>query len=155
MNSNLRNLALWAIIAVMLIALFNLFQGPPQQGTAKSIPYSQFLDEVEDERIKAVNISGQQITGIYSDNNGRFETYAPEDPGLVQKLEQHGIEIPGHTTVGRFRNCKLPDFLVANVHYPRRVDLFHAADAGFEPWRHGIWKIQGQASYRIPGSRDL
>ena len=120
MNSNLRNLALWAIIAVMLIALFNLFQGPPQQGTAKSIPYSQFLDEVEDERIKAVNISGQQITGIYSDNNGRFETYAPEDPGLVQKLEQHGIEIQATppsegSGIANFLISWLPMFIILGV----------------------------------------
>ncbi len=93
MNSNFRNLALWAIIAVMLIALFNLFQGPVQQSAADTIAYSKFLDEVENNRVSSVTISGQQITGTYSDNDGRFETYAPEDPMLVGKLEQRGIEI--------------------------------------------------------------
>ena len=93
MNSNFRNLALWAIIAVMLIALFNLFQGPVQQGASNTIAYSKFLDEVENNRVGSVTISGQQITGTYSDNSGRFETYAPEDPQLVGKLEQRGIEI--------------------------------------------------------------
>ena len=93
MNSNFRNLALWAIIAVMLIALFNLFQGPVQQGPSNSIAYSKFLDEVENNRVRSVTISGQQITGSYSDNSGQFETYAPEDPALVGKLEERGIEI--------------------------------------------------------------
>ncbi len=120
MNSNLRNLALWAIIAVMLIALFNLFQGPPQQANTKSIPYSQFLDEVENERVRAVNISGQQITGIYSDNSGQFETYAPEDPGLVQKLELRGIEIQATppsegSGIANFLISWLPMFIILGV----------------------------------------
>ena len=93
MNSNMKNLALWAIIAVMLIALFNLFQGPAKQGSSSTIPYSQFLQDVENSRVKAVTISGQQITGSYSDTSAGFETYAPEDPELVSKLEARGVVI--------------------------------------------------------------
>ena len=43
MNPNYRNLALWAIIAVLLIALFNLFQTPQQRGASREIAYSEFL----------------------------------------------------------------------------------------------------------------
>ena len=43
MNPNYRNLALWAIIAVLLIALFNLFQSPQQRGASREIAYSEFL----------------------------------------------------------------------------------------------------------------
>ena len=93
MNSNMRNLALWAIVAVMLIALFNIFQSPVQQGASRSIAYSKFLEDVETGRVRAVVISGQQISGSYSDNGGTFETFAPEDPSLVSKLEARGVEI--------------------------------------------------------------
>ena len=72
MNSNFRNLALWAIIAVMLIALFNLFQSQSPQGVADEIAYSKFLNEVESGRVKSVVITGKQITGTYSDNSGSF-----------------------------------------------------------------------------------
>src|SRR5690606_33962487 len=47
MNPNYRNLALWAIIAVLLIALFNLFQTPQQRGASHEIAYSEFLREVD------------------------------------------------------------------------------------------------------------
>ncbi len=45
MNPNYRNLALWAIIAVLLIALFNLFQTPQQRGAAREVAYSEFLQD--------------------------------------------------------------------------------------------------------------
>ena len=53
MNPNYRNLALWAIIAVLLIALFNLFQTPQQRGASSEIAYSEFLTEME--RARAVH----------------------------------------------------------------------------------------------------
>ncbi len=93
MNSNFRNLALWAIIGVMLIALFNLFQNPTQQRQSSEVAYSKFLDEVENNNVKSVEIAGRVITGVYSDNDSRFETYAPDDPALVSKLEERGVII--------------------------------------------------------------
>ena len=67
MNSNFRNLALWAIIGVLLIALFNLFQNTSQRGSVEEITYSQFKANVKNKRIKSVTIAGRQITGNYSD----------------------------------------------------------------------------------------
>jgi len=93
MNSNFRNLALWAIIGVMLIALFNLFQNSPQQGASSELPYSTFLEYVDNGRVKEVTIAGQRISGNLGDNNSRFETYAPEDPELVSKLSAKGVII--------------------------------------------------------------
>ena len=44
MNSNFRNFAIWVIIGLLLIALFNLFQGPVPRGSSDEINYSEFLD---------------------------------------------------------------------------------------------------------------
>ena len=93
MNSNLRNLALWAIIGVMLIALFNLFQSSPQQGASSELPYSTFLEYVDNGQVKEVTIAGQRISGNLGDQNNRFTTYAPEDPELVSKLSEKGVTI--------------------------------------------------------------
>ena len=43
MNSNYRNLALWAIIGLLLIALFNLFKTPRTRSASPEVPYSHFL----------------------------------------------------------------------------------------------------------------
>ncbi len=93
MNSNFRNLALWAIIGVLLIALFNLFQNPAQRGASEEISYSQFKANVDNKRVKSVTISGRRITGIYSDLGGKFETYSPDDPDLINDLEANGVGI--------------------------------------------------------------
>lgn len=93
MNSNYRNLALWAIIGVLLIALFNLFQSPQQRGTTRDVAYSEFLKELDSGRIKSVVISGDRITGNYVDNSTGFQTYSPGDSTLVQKLQDRGVTI--------------------------------------------------------------
>src|SRR5919198_4825069 len=93
MNPNYRNLALWAIIAVLLIALFNLFQTPQQRGASREIAYSEFLTDLSAGRIKSVTISGDRITGTYIDNASGFQTYSPGDPNLVQRLEEKGVTI--------------------------------------------------------------
>ncbi len=93
MNSNYRNLALWAIIGVLLIALFNLFQSPQQRGSTRDIAYSEFLTELDNGRIKSVTISGERITGTYVDDSAGFQTYSPGDDALVQRLEARGVTI--------------------------------------------------------------
>ncbi|MGO4612276.1 ATP-dependent metallopeptidase FtsH/Yme1/Tma family protein, partial [Variovorax sp. 2RAF20] len=65
MNPNLRNFALWAIIALLLIALFSMFQTSPAQTSSREIPYSQFLREVDAGRVKEVVVTGNRVTGTY------------------------------------------------------------------------------------------
>jgi len=93
MNPNYRNLALWAIIAVLLIALFNLFQSPQQRGTSREIAYSEFLTDLDAGRVKTVTIAGDRITGTYSDNSTGFQTYSPGDTTLVTRLEEKNVTI--------------------------------------------------------------
>ncbi|MEX2318758.1 MAG: ATP-dependent metallopeptidase FtsH/Yme1/Tma family protein, partial [Bauldia sp.] len=92
MNANFRNFALWVIIGLVLIALFNLFQNTGTRTVGRDIGYSQFLAEVDEGRIRNVVISGQQIAGTYSDNT-TFQTFAPEDPDLINRLEESGVQI--------------------------------------------------------------
>ncbi len=93
MNPNYRNLALWAIIAVLLIALFNLFQTPQTRGASSDVPYSQFLQDVAAGRVKTVTIAGARITGTYTDNSTGFQTYSPGDPQLVSRLQDKNVTI--------------------------------------------------------------
>src|SRR5215471_18616150 len=92
MNANLRNFALWVIIVLLLLALFTLFQNPGQRTTAQDISFSQLLTEVDQGRVRDVVIQGPEIHGTFS-NGTSFQTYAPNDPGLVQKLYSKGVTI--------------------------------------------------------------
>jgi len=87
-----KNLALWIIIGLLLVALFNLFQSSSSPGPQASVPYSEFVGAVESGRVNDVTIKGNQITGHYSDGR-TFSTYAPEDAQLVQRLTESGVRI--------------------------------------------------------------
>ena len=92
MNSFGKNLALWIIIGLLLVALFNLFQSGSGSGPQSSLPYSDFLRYVDSGRINDVVIEGQEITGHYDSGNS-FRTFAPDDPNLVSRLTEAGVRV--------------------------------------------------------------
>jgi len=92
MNANLRNFALWVIIVLLLLALFSLFQNPGQRAAPNDITFSQLLADVDQGRVRDVVIQGQEITGTYNDGKP-FQTYAPNDPSLIQRLYGKGVSI--------------------------------------------------------------
>ncbi|MEO1794569.1 MAG: ATP-dependent zinc metalloprotease FtsH, partial [Pseudomonadota bacterium] len=98
MNSNFRYLAIYAIILVLLIGLFNFFRGPTDGRAGSEISYSEFLGAVENKSVDEVLIQGRRLTGTYRSNGKTFATYAPDDPKLVEKLEGSGIKIRARPT---------------------------------------------------------
>lgn len=92
MNPLGRNLALWVIIALILVALFNLFQSPSVRNQASNIAYSDFVNEATNGQVADVTIQGNTITGHMRDGRG-FSTYAPSDPSLVQRLTERGVRV--------------------------------------------------------------
>jgi cell division protease FtsH len=93
MNAHFRNFAIWVIIGLLLLALFNLFQNTPQSRRANEISYSELLSQVDSGNISEVVIQGHRISGHFSDKSRTFTTFAPEDPGLVERLNKKGVKI--------------------------------------------------------------
>jgi len=89
---NMKNLMMWGVIVLLIAGLFNLFQKPNNQINSEQIPFSDFLNNLEDGRVVEVNIQGNNIEGILSDGTS-FRTYAPNDPNLVEKLSEKGVNI--------------------------------------------------------------
>ena len=93
MNNFGRNLALWVIVALLLVALFNLFQPSTGAGRAsQQLAYSDFLNEVNSGHVRDVTMTGRQVSGQLADGRS-FQTYTPEDPTLVSKLTEKGIRV--------------------------------------------------------------
>ncbi|HEX6142948.1 MAG TPA: ATP-dependent zinc metalloprotease FtsH [Geminicoccaceae bacterium] len=92
MNNFTKNLALWVIIGLLLIALFNLFQNPSGRGPQSNLAFSDFLAEVNQGRVRDVTIQGNTITGHFSDGRS-FSTYAPEGAEIVDRLSENGVRI--------------------------------------------------------------
>ncbi len=93
MNNFGRNLALWVIVALLLVALFNLFQ-PAGGGrtSAQQVAYSDFLNEVNAGHVRDVSIQGRTVSGTLSDGR-TFQTYTPEDPALVTRLTEKNVRV--------------------------------------------------------------
>ena len=79
MNSNFRNLAIWIIIALLLVALFNLVQNNPKGSRATNIEYSKFLSDVDAGNVASATISGNQVSGTLTGDRP-YQTYMPNDP---------------------------------------------------------------------------
>ncbi|WP_461209255.1 ATP-dependent zinc metalloprotease FtsH [Desulfocurvus sp. DL9XJH121] len=90
MNNFSRNLFLWAAISLVMVVLFNLFNQPPQSQSRMS--YTEFIQSVEKGSVEEVTIQGQNIYGRTQDGT-RFSSYAPDDPGLVQRLIDRGVQV--------------------------------------------------------------
>ncbi|KZD05228.1 ATP-dependent zinc metalloprotease FtsH [Oceanibaculum pacificum] len=92
MNNFGKNLALWIIIGVLLVALFNLFQSSSTRSPYASLAFSDFLNEVENGQVREVTIQNNNLSGHFTDGRA-FNTYMPSDPGLVERLRDHGVRI--------------------------------------------------------------
>jgi len=90
LNPFYKNLALWLVITLMMIMLYNLFN---QQHVADTtISYTEFLSLVEDSRIADVVMQGQELY-VTDTNRSRFKVYAPQDSDLISILRQKGVAI--------------------------------------------------------------
>lgn len=90
MNPFTKNLALWLVITLMMVMLYNLFN--QQQITQNELSYSEFLSMVDSDRVAEVTIQGQEIRAT-DINRSQFKIYAPQDPTLIQNLKERNVRI--------------------------------------------------------------
>ena len=90
MNNIVKNIAIWIIIAVVLMTVFNQFAG--KSGADTQMVYSQFINEVKQGHIAKVTIEGRVLHGETSDGK-KFNSYAPYDPGMIGDLLDHNVKV--------------------------------------------------------------
>lgn len=89
MNPFYKNLALWLVISLMMVMLFQIFKQPDK--SSASVGYSDFLSMVESGSVSSVTIQGDNILGMSA--QGPFKTYAPKDPELIGLMRSKGVKI--------------------------------------------------------------
>jgi cell division protease FtsH len=90
LNPFYKNMALWLVITLMMIMLYNLFS--QQQLAETDISYSEFLFMVEADQVTEVVIQGQEL--LVTDRDGsKFKVYSPQDPNLIDTLRTKGVAI--------------------------------------------------------------
>ena len=90
MNNMFKNLAIWLVIGLVLMTVFNQFN--TRQVAQGSIEYSQFLEEVKQGRVTKVIMEGRTLKATTTEGK-RLTTYAPPDLWLVSDLLKNGVKI--------------------------------------------------------------
>ena len=91
MNQFYKNLALWLVIGMIMIALFNIFNQP--LNSQSDVIFSEFMDQVEGGKVSEVTIQGDRVNGKYLDGSS-FQTMTPsKDQDLVRILRDKGVRI--------------------------------------------------------------
>ncbi len=58
----------------------------------ENISYSAFLKKLEQNQIKAVEVTGNEVRGVYRDGRTRFEAVIPNSPKIWDLLKEHNVE---------------------------------------------------------------
>ena len=91
MNQFYKNLALWLVIGLLMIGLFNIFNKPINPSS--EVVFSDFMNLVEEGQINEVVIQGSLISGKYIDGRAFITNAPPEYPDTIRVLRQKGVRI--------------------------------------------------------------
>jgi cell division protease FtsH len=90
--NNLRNLALWIVIALLLVFLFNLFQGTGSHTSAQAISYTKFNEYVVSSQVRKVTFQGDQVKGELTNGTPFATTVPSNDSTLWPTLKEHNVD---------------------------------------------------------------
>jgi cell division protease FtsH len=90
LNNLIKNVAIWLVIALVLMTVFNQFS--QRQSPQQAMEYSQFIEEVKRGHVAKVTIEGRVLKWTNTEGR-RFTTYQPSDPWMVSDLLKAGVII--------------------------------------------------------------
>jgi cell division protease FtsH len=89
---NAKNLAFWAVVILLLVALFSVFQEGGSSNQGARITFSDFLERVDNGQVSSVTIDGENVTGRLS-SGAEFSTVQPGNADILPDLRENGVEI--------------------------------------------------------------
>ena len=92
MNNMFKSIAIWLVVALVLMTVFNQFNTRQQQTPQAQLDYSQFLEEVKQGHIAKVTIEGRTLKATTAEGQ-RITSYAPSDLWMVSDLLKNGVKI--------------------------------------------------------------
>jgi cell division protease FtsH len=99
LNQFYKNIALWLVISLMMILLFNLFNKP--KPVQEKLSYSDFITAVDGGKVASVTIQGNDVAGKFTDGKD-FKTYKPADAMLSEKLLEKKVAITARPEEEKF-----------------------------------------------------
>ncbi|MCR4303859.1 MAG: ATP-dependent zinc metalloprotease FtsH [Gallionella sp.] len=90
--NNFKSIAIWLVVALVLMTVFNQFNTRQQQTAQVQLNYSQFLDEVKQGHITKVVIEGRTLKATTVEGR-HITSYAPSDLWMVSDLLKNGVSV--------------------------------------------------------------
>ena len=89
-----RNIVIWIVIGVVLMAIFNVIQGSSSNTASGSsvVAYSDFVAQVESGDMHEVTIEGNNLYGV-TRNNIAVKSYMPQGSDIVEILRENNVRI--------------------------------------------------------------
>lgn len=93
MNKKWRNAGLYALLAIVVIALGTTFLEKPSQ-SRESWKYSKFIQEVQEGKVETVKLSADRTRALVTAQDGKqVLVNLPNDPQLISILSDRGVDI--------------------------------------------------------------
>ena len=92
MNNMARNVIIWMVIGVVILAVINAFQNTDNGTRASKVAYSDFIAQVESGDMREVTIEGNNLYGV-TNNNIPIASYMPPETDVVSVLRQNNVRI--------------------------------------------------------------
>ena len=93
MNSNIKTAIFWVVLICLAVLLWTIVrQGkhPPEE----QIAFTDFVDQVKDQKVKDVNIAGERSARHYTGSDKGFRTLIPTNyPAIYDLLQQNGVKV--------------------------------------------------------------
>jgi cell division protease FtsH len=90
LNNIAKSIAIWLVVALVLMTVFNQFSG--QGKTETQLKYSDFMQQVKDGRVASAQIDGRVVHGKMQDGK-EFSTYTPNDLWMVNDLLKYNVQV--------------------------------------------------------------
>ena len=88
---NTRNIAFWVILFLVILVLFNIFSGGQSQIRQSNVPYSDFVQQVENGAVVSATLDGETVQ--FTTNDGTYSTVAPRDGNTTDLLLENDVRV--------------------------------------------------------------
>ena len=89
---NARNIAFWAVLLLLVFALFQMFNGSQATTTGRDLSYSEFITKVNDGEVASVVLDGERVV-IKGNDGSTYVAIKPQGEEVAGQLITKGVDV--------------------------------------------------------------
>ncbi|WP_149141061.1 ATP-dependent zinc metalloprotease FtsH [Gemmobacter caeruleus] len=89
---NARNIAFWVVLFLLILTLFQMFNGNTTTTASRNLSYSEFVQRVDEGQVQSVTLDGERVVVRGKDGN-TYATIKPEGEEITDRLIAKGVDV--------------------------------------------------------------